>query len=179
MSVPNRPGFVVRVPVREGQGVQPMDSSIGSGITDEVSDRINSSSRNKSDIVIYTNSGICRYSDDLVKLANKRGINTKRIDISQTNPPSWLPGTPSLVHNGNVYCGDASFSFIESIELSPSDPAPEDKNSITQPKVKESTVGCGIGAAFAPPVEIKVDESQFDMKMEDVMQRMMASRRAS
>jgi len=116
MNVPNRPGLIIRAPCRDNADKSNMDSSLGSGVSDDVMKRVLDSSQNKPEVVIYTNSGVCPYSDDLVNLSQRNGINIQRIDVSQKNPPSWLPGTPSVVYHGNVYCGDAAFNFIESLE---------------------------------------------------------------
>ena len=178
MSMPCRPGFVIRAPVRSAADTINMDSSLGSGMSDDVMKRVTESSLNKPEFIIYTNSGVCPYSDDLVNMAHVKGLNIQRIDVSQKNPPSWLPGTPSVVYRGDVYCGDAAFDFIEAIEHEQQEPVQEKPNGLTQGSIKEKTSGgCGIGAAFAPPVNIQVDEREFSMKTDEVMQLYEARRR--
>ena len=182
MNIPNRPGCLIRAPVRNSVDKTNMDSSLGSGISDRVMTRVQESANNKPEFIIYTNTGVCPYSDDLVNLAHTRGLNIQRIDVSQKTPPSWLPGTPSVVCRGNVYCGDAAFDFIESIEhdVQNTDTTNDTNNSLTLGSVKEKpTGGCGISAAFAPPVQISVDESQFSMKTDEVMAAYEARRRSA
>ena len=177
MNIPNRPGLIIRAPCRDNADKSNMDSSLGSGVSDDVMKRVLDSSQNKTEVVIYTNSGVCPFSEDLVNLSQRLGINIQRIDVSHKTPPSWLPGTPSVVYHGNVYCGDAAFGFIESLENPTTEVVEEKPNNMTLGSIKEKSVGCGISAAFAPPVNIQVDESLFDMNTDDAMQKMLQSRR--
>ena len=180
MNIPNRPGCLIRAPVRNAVDKTNMDSSLGSGISDRVMKRVSESANNKPDFIVYTNSGVCPYSDDLVNLAHTKGLNIQRIDVSQKIPPSWLPGTPSVVCQGNVYCGDAAFDFIESIEHEIQDTDNTNDKNLTLGSIKEKpSGGCGIRAAFAPPVQISVDESQFTMKTDEVMAAYEARRRSA
>ncbi|CAM9269148.1 unnamed protein product [Sphacelaria rigidula] len=186
MFVPDRPGVIIRAPEREKSKEAKMDSSLGSGMSQEVADRVAASARGKPRFVVYTNTGVCPHGDDLVAIASKRGLLFNKIDVSQTVPPGWLPGTPSVVHEGDVYCGDAAFSFVEGFPLDavtmPSEEVDRvgnpDPQSIIKGKVKCETAGCGIKAAFAPPKEVDVDESQFNVSTEDMMQKLLAGRRS-
>lgn len=174
MHVPARPGVVIRAPEREKSNEVKMDSGVGSGITQEVADRITASSQGKPEFVVYTNSGVCPHSDDLVFYAQKRGLAFNKIDVSQTTPPTWLPGTPSVVNNGDVYCGDAAFAFVESFPLkTTTSPSPE----LQSTRNDSGKAGCGIKAAFAPPKHEHVDESKFNVSTEDMMQKLLAGRR--
>lgn len=179
MHVPARPGVIIRAPEREKSKETKMDSGLGSGMTKEVAERVAASSRGKPQFVVYTNTGVCLYSDDLVSLAHKKGLNFTKIDVSQTTPPSWLPGTPSIVHEGDVYCGDAAFSFVEGFPLEEAQEVQnEDSKPLIEGRVKCETAGCGIKAAFAPPKQIDVDESQFNVSTDDMMQKLLAGRRS-
>lgn len=181
MNVPARPPVIIRAPEREKSKESKMDSSLGSGMDQKVADKISSASQRKPEFVIYTNTGVCLHSDDLVGVAHKRGLNFNKIDVSQTTPPSWLPGTPSVVCEGNVYCGDAAFDFVEGFPTpttSESDPSDPGIQGGIQGGVKGKGVGgCSIKAAFAPPKEVEVDESQFNVSTEDMMQKLLAGRR--
>lgn len=180
MFVPARPGVVIRAPEREKSKEVKMDSSLGSGMTQKVADKISASSQGKPEFVVYTNTGVCQYSDDLVSMAHKRGLLFNKIDVSQTTPPSWLPGTPSIVNNGDVYCGDAAFSFVEGFPTPNPGSTEEDSersNPLIKGRVKSESAGCGIKAAFAPPKQEEVDESQFNMSTDDMMQKLLAGRR--
>lgn len=172
MHVPDRPGVIIRAPEREKSKESKMDSSLGSGITQEVADRVSASSRGKPEFLVYTNTGVCPHGDDLVGLAQKRGLLFNKIDVSQTTPPGWLPGTPSVVHDGDVYCGDAAFSFVQGFPT-----LDAEEESIIKGRVKCETAGCGIKAAFAPPKQVEVDEQQFNVSTEDMMQKLLAGRR--
>lgn len=182
MQVPPRPGVIIRAPTREKSAAKTMDSSVGSGITQEVADRVSASSRESASFVVYTNTGVCPYSDDLVSVAHKKGLIFNKIDVSQRSPPSWLPGTPSIVHEGNVYCGDAAFLFVQhySAPQTSSEVADSDSsgpNDFMKGSVKSDSTGCGISAAFAPPKQICVDESKFNTSTDDMMQKLLAGRR--
>lgn len=177
MQVPARPGFIIRAPEREKSKEKSMDSAVGSGITREVSEKVAASSLGKPQFVVYTNTGVCPHGDDLVAAAHKRGLSFNKIDVSQTNPPSWLPGTPSIVHEGDVYCGDAAFSFVEEIPVQDSQADVSNTSSLIQGRTKSESVGCGIKAAFAPPKPEILDESKFNVSTDDMMQRLLAGRR--
>lgn len=176
MHIPARPGVVIRAPEREKskEVKMNMDSGIGSGITQQVADKIASSSLGKPEFVVYTNNGVCPHSDDLVSLAQMRGLVFNKIDVSQTIPPNWLPGTPSVVCGGDVYCGDAALSFVEGFPVQTS---PGDDNDTNLFNTDKESAGCGIKAAFAPPRHEDVDESKFNVSTEDMMQKLLAGRR--
>lgn len=55
---------------------------------------------------------MCVYSEELVELANEFGILLDIHDVQVEEPPHWLTGIPTLVHEGRAYCGDATFQFI-------------------------------------------------------------------
>ena len=180
MHVPDRPGVIIRAPEREKSKESKMDSSLGSGITQAVADTVSASSQGKPEFLVYTNTGVCPHGDDLVALAQKRGLLFNSIDVSQTTPPSWLPGTPSVVHDEDVYCGDAAFSFVEgfpTLQQGKIDGTDTQEQSIIKGRVKCETAGCGIKAAFAPPKHVEVDEKQFSVSTEDMMQKLLAGRR--
>lgn len=174
MNVPARPPVIIRAPDREKSKERKMDSSLGSGIDQKVVDKINTSSQNKPEFVVYTNSNVCRYSDDLVEIAQKRGLSFNKIDVSFSTPPSWLPGTPSVVCGGDVYCGDAAFQFVENLPVAEN--LPLEERGIHEERGNDN-VGCSIKTAFAPPKQIEVDESQFNISTEDMMQKLLAGRR--
>lgn len=176
MYVPDRPGVIIRAPEREKSKEGKMDSSLGSGMSKEVADRVSASARGKAKFLVYTNTGVCPHGDDLVAFANRRGLLFNKIDVSQAIPPSWLPGTPSVVHEGDVYCGDAAFDFVEGFPLDEKSEVPDDHNFI-KGRVKCETAGCGIKSAFAPPKEIQEDESLYNVSTEDMMQKLLAGRR--
>jgi len=56
----------------------------------------------------------CKYSEDLVALADECGIEMQVYDVQQNGLPVWnLPGVPTIeTVNKEVYCGDAAFEYI-------------------------------------------------------------------
>ncbi|CAM9703101.1 unnamed protein product [Ectocarpus sp. 6 AP-2014] len=126
-------------------------------------------------ITVYTNSAVCAHGTAL--LAEIEGCLFNHVDISQQQPPSWLPGTPTVVHNNSVYCGDNAFAFVQNFDLPKStqrQPSADAKFSLN---TADSSFGCGLSKAFAPPAVIEVDESQFTESTDDAMQRLLAGRR--
>lgn len=186
MHVPPRPGVIIRPPTREKERpkkVDSIDSSVGRQLGREVIDHVSASSSNKPSFVVYTNSGTCPFSDELVHFAQKKGILFDTVDVARTRPPSWLPGTPSIVFDDNVYCGDAAFSFVEHFVVHQNkrqqegEPTRQEKNDFMSGRSKSDTVGCGIQAAFAPPKQIDVDENKFNASTDDIMQKLLAGRK--
>eukprot|EP00752_Nemacystus_decipiens_P004382 g4005.t1 len=140
-----------------------MDSSDTGGVSAELLTYINNEAPPKPhDITVYTNSGVCQYSPAL--LTELKGCLFNHVDVSQCKPPSWLPGTPTLVHKNNVYCGDAAFLFAQNFDCpryEQSAPPPEEAvptNPFSK-KVREESRGCGLSQAFSPPPVIDVDET--------------------
>lgn len=175
MRVPARPGFIIRAPEKEkSKDTQSqMDSSSGSSvISSEVVPQVAGSTGNSSRFVVYINTGVCPHSDDIISLAQAKGLIFDKIDVSQATPPSWLPGTPSVVHDKNVYCGDAAFGFVEGLQTRVTQPP------LIKGRIKSESPGCGIKAAFAPPMQTDAgDESQFNVSTDDMMQKLLAGRR--
>lgn len=55
----------------------------------------------------------CLHSDDLLRLANEVRVPVQVYDIDKVDPPTWMPGTPTLeTEHGAVFCGDSSFEWI-------------------------------------------------------------------
>lgn len=124
------------------------------------------------DLKIFTRVDVCPYSKQLLQLAHERQIKFANHDLSNDSPPSWLPGTPTVVDNRDVYCGDAAFSFIESISISKDS---EDLKKIQNP-VRDG-IGCGLSQAFMPPTKEEVNESDFNVSTDDMVARVLAGRR--
>lgn len=132
-------------------------------------------SKPNDNITVYTNSTVCAHGTAL--LAEMKGCVFNHIDISQQPAPSWLPGTPTVVHKNSVYCGDTAFAFVQNFDI----PKSEQVQSASEPTFAQNTadmsLGCGLSKAFAPPEVIEVDESQFTESTDDAMQRLLAGRR--
>ena len=186
MNIPNRPPIIVRAPARDGKkkSEDVIDSADTQAASPALLGYINNAAASKPhEITVYTNTGVCRYGPAL--LAELKGCLFNHVDVSQCKPPSWLPGTPTLVHKNNVYCGDAAFSFVQNFDCpkaGPSEPsAPQPQQATpTNPfakRVCDESVGCGLSKAFAPPAVVEVDDSKFAESTDDAMQRMLAGRR--
>jgi len=182
MEIPRRPPVIVRAPEREKATDDKllMDSSATPGVSPNLYSYIGKDQPPKStpeDITVYTNSTVCKHSHDLLQTLSGRSY--QHVDISKSKPPSWLPGTPTLVHKNNVYCGDAAFAFVDSYDvpkITNDREATTSKNPFAK-RVADDTAGCGLSQAFAPPPVVDVDEAKFAESTDDAMQRLLASRR--
>lgn len=186
MNIPNRPPIIVRAPARDGKkkSEDVIDSADTQAASPELLGYINKAAASKPhEITVYTNTGVCRHGPAL--LAELKGCLFNHVDVSQCKPPAWLPGTPTLVHKNNVYCGDAAFLFVQNFDCPKTEPS---EPSATQPqqatptnpfakRVFDESAGCGLSKAFAPPAVVEVDESKFAESTDDAMQRMLAGRR--
>ncbi len=138
----------------------------------------------KPELVLYTNSLKCVHSAHLLhEMQNVHRIPCKIIDVSTTNKlPDWLRGTPSLVVENGVYCGDNAFKKMEEIvvEMSqPQQPEPCSVEAIVSGKKKgNENKGCSLGAAFAPPPEISEEEAnaKYGGDINDIIKRAMDNR---
>lgn len=188
MDVPRRPPIIVRAPERaeKTQGKALMDSSDTGGVSPDLYSYISkTASQPTPDITVYTNTGVCRHGSAL--LDELRGCLFNHVDVSQSKAPSWLPGTPTVVHKSNVYCGDAAFAFVQNFDVPKTSP---EKQPLANAAVKEAepvnpfakkacddAAGCGLSKAFAQPAVVEVDESKFAESTDDAMQRLLAGRR--
>ena len=184
MEIPRRPPVIVRAPEREEKQNEKkvMDSSDAGGVSPDLYSYINkTAAKPKHDITVYTNTGVCKHGPALLAAMWSHDFN--HIDVSQTKPPSWLPGTPTLVYKKSVYCGDAAFAFVQTFELPKSVPASDGPALGKAPvnpfskKISDDSAGCGLSSAFAPPPVVDVDESKFSESTDDAMQRLLAGRR--
>lgn len=176
MDIPRRPPVIIRPPERADKTPDKsiMDSSAGQPSTSL------SSGIDQHHLTVYTNIDVCRFSQDI--LDELGGIMFNHVEISKADAPSWLPGTPTVVHKSNVYCGDAAFAFVqnyEGLQKRPTDanPAAQKLGNPFAKRQSDVSFGCGLAKAFAPPSVVEVDESKFAESTEDAMQRLLAARR--
>lgn len=185
MEIPRRPPVIVRAPEREKatDDKHLMDSSKTPAVSPNLYSYIGNKQQSKAtqqEITVYTNSGVCKHCPALLQALS--GCKYDHVDISKSKPPAWLPGTPTLVHKNNVYCGDAAFDFVENFDVPKSTPesndneAATDKNPFSK-RLGDDSAGCGLSEAFAPPPVVDVDEARFAESTDDAMQRLLASRR--
>ncbi|ACH46803.1 unknown [Feldmannia species virus] len=122
-------------------------------------------------IHIYTHCSRCPFSKEIVDLA-KSLQNISMFDLGQIDPPPWLPGTPTVVDGADVYCGDAAFSFLETLE-----DIDDNSDENPRPSKRPGDYGQALAQAFKSPEPIDVDESSFDVSTDDMLERILAGRR--
>lgn len=168
MNVPRRPAIIMSPP--STQGKKHAKDTTNPQQVDTVA-----ASKPNDMITVYTNSAICAHGTAL--LEEIKGCVFNHVDISQQQAPSWLPGTPTVVHNNSVYCGDNAFEFVQSFDLPKSGQGQSSGAATFSQNSADSSLGCGLSKAFAAPEVIDVDESQFTESTDDAMQRLLAGRR--
>lgn len=178
MDIPRRPPVIIRAPARADKTPDKTFLDTSTGEAGSLSGS-NKSPPRTDDVTVYTNTAVCRYSPDL--LAAVQGCMFNHVDISKSEAPSWLPGTPTVVHKSNVYCGDAAFAFVQSYDLQKGSPAAshadEEAPNPFAKRPADNSFGCGLAKAFASPSVVEVDESKFAESTDDAMQRLLAGRR--
>lgn len=131
--VPKRPNIVLRSPDRK-QGIQkpnfssekefekkemavnPMLNTRTLDLSDHNTEPvpIKQKTFSKHKFTIYTNFKKCKYSSDLVRLAETEGMLFELKDVSKISSiPHWLKGTPTIHYEGEAYSGDLAFDFVE------------------------------------------------------------------
>lgn len=138
----------------------------------------------KTELILYVNSSKCIHSAHLLhEIQNVHMIPCRVIDASVTTTlPDWLRGTPSLVVENGVYCGDNAFKKLEEIVLEQSQPQHIESNSVESivsgKKKNNENKGCSLGDAFAPPLEISEEEAnaKYGGDMNDILKRAMDNR---
>lgn len=150
-------------------------------------------------IEIYTRCDKCPYSREIVDLSSSLKLQTKVkiLDLSRVQPPDWLPGTPSVVCENKVYCGDAGFQFLESIGAAATDEqeegteegklyattSPYNKLKQLEPKMTmqgKTESGLDLAQAFLPPPFVDSDSDTEEPSRgttNDMMARLLAERR--
>ena len=118
------------------------------------------------DTVVYV-SYKCAHSHALLEYINNSGIEVGDVCYIEDVPvlPKWVVGTPTVIHKTDVYCGDAAFSFIESLNGRPKRPSFMDSGADVQ--------GQGMYARVMPRVESRADET---MTVDELLAQRMAER---
>ena len=98
----------------------------------------------------------CKYSSELLEIVENNGMMFEVKDVSKMSSiPSWLKGTPVIEFNGEGYCGDLAFNFVECLST-------HFKNISTQEKPQEPRTltsgndddnGCSFKTAFSGPTD--------------------------
>lgn len=178
LGMPGRPGVIIRPPDRESSNAnKQVVGTLGSS---------NSSTVLQGDFTVYVNSQQCKHSNELLHdMSRVYKIEGEIIDICNTpRVPSWLPGTPSIVHGENVYCGNSAFSFLESFvhqQSQPTKPQPESVQAMINGNASKAsdTKGCGLQQAFSKPVESSEEDlnQRYAQSTDQMMAKMMELRK--
>jgi len=137
------------------------------------------------DMTIYINSKDCRHSMELLhEIQNVYKFPVNVVDVSDvvSRIPKWLRGTPSIVVGNDVYCGDTSFLFIESLSHKQSQPDRPSQSSVQDivsgKRKKGDDKGCGLSDAFCEPPQISEEEAakKYSVSVDDMMAKLMQGR---
>lgn len=135
-------------------------------------------------ITLYINSPVCMHSAQLLhEIQNVHKIPCTVIDVyGSTNLPVWLRGTPSLVVENGVYCGDTAFVKVTELAMEGSvsvvSPAKSSLEDIVSGKKRVEQKGCSLQDAFSAPKGISEEEAnaKYSGDINDVIKRAMESR---
>ena len=177
MNVPRRPGIEVRPPDRasKSEETRPIVKE-SSDIPSEIVSLRQPTPAQKMAFTIYTNIGKCKYSREILDILQKKGIKFEHTDVSNmAQIPSWMKGTPIIIHQGKGYCGDAAFTFVECLSDAIVEESTEKQGGVV-PNTVSTNVGCGIAHAFAPPTDDS-DDAKYASSTEDAMKRLTEGRR--
>ena len=163
--IPQRPDIVIRSPPEKGiqkpmKGDGAMEYKPSIGLREK---------KTRSDdyaFVLYTNLNKCKYSSELLEIAENNGMMFEVKDVSKMSSiPSWLKGTPVIEFNGEGYCGDLAFNFVEclcthfkniSVEEKPKEP-----RALTNGNSDDDN-GCSFKTAFSGAVDCGLNDSKYD-----------------
>ena len=177
MNVPRRPGIEIRPPDRanKSEEVRPIVKESSDTPSEIVSLRQPTPTQ-KMEFVVYTNVGKCSHSRELLDMLQKKGIKFEHTDVSNMSQiPSWMKGTPIIIHQGKGYCGDGAFTFVECLADAIVEESAEKQGGVV-PSTIAKNVGCGIAHAFAPPKD-ESDDAKYTSSTEDAMKRLTEGRR--
>lgn len=174
VQIPGRQAPVIRVSERERN--RPDNIHPGINQREEVSV--------EPEIILYINSPQCMHSAQLLhEIQNVHKLQCKVIDVHGcSNIPEWLRGTPSLVVENGVYCGDTAFIKVEELSkersLGSTKPGKSSVEEIVSGKKKGDQKGCSLMDAFCEPVSISEEEAnaKYSGDINDVIKRAMESR---
>ena len=170
--IPPRPGIVIRSQPEKGERkTMPDDFEhkplLGIGRPEE-----KASFQASSDyaFTLYTNMNKCKYSSELLELVERNGLIFEAKDVSRLSSlPVWLKGTPVIEFNGEGYCGDLAFNFVNCLithfqNISSSGGAslgsgPGEETVQEKPKSLSNgnggdSDGCSFSKAFSKPLPI-------------------------
>lgn len=186
MPVPPRPPIVMRVPDKEKK--QERENKNDSLNTSTIKTQSHPVLLKQPDVnsadfcfTIYTNIKKCRHSIDILEDIEKYRLVCNNYDVSQiTNLPKWITVTPVVVFEGDGYCGDLAFEFIESLykfinKANMGNHESIESTEISPPKnfhdriKKNDTSGSSFSKAFASPSNTGEDDTKYNMSSEDMM----------
>jgi len=121
MSVPPRPGIVMRVPDRERAKDEENGSFSITNDNREIQPQpilLKQPNVNSADFcfTLYTNVKKCKHSIHILEKIEEYGLVCDNINVTRsTNNAKWITGTPIIEFEGSGYCGDLAFEFIDSL----------------------------------------------------------------
>ena len=173
--IPQRPNIVIRSPPEKSGRNMTRDDSIHKPLLG-ISDKNNFQSSKDYAFVLYTNMNKCMYSSQLLEIVEKSGMIFEVKDVSKIQSiPSWLTGTPVIEYQGEGYCGDLAFNFVECLSNHFKNiSVNETQKSVEQlHNNKDSDEGCSFAKAFSAPGDCGQNDSKYDESedLEKVMDR--------
>ena len=175
--IPRRPDIVIRSPPEKGMN-NPMKGDGAMEYKPSVGLQEKTTHSNDYAFVLYTNMNKCKYSSELLEIVENNGMMFEVKDVSKMSSiPSWLKGTPVIEFNGEGFCGDLAFNFVECLST-------HFKNISTQEKPQEPRTltngnsdddnGCSFKEAFSGPSDCGLYDSKYDgtEDLQKVMDRM-------
>lgn len=173
MSVPQRPGIIIRAPEREKISQLKVNPSDSSPPPPPVS--LKKTETSPYAFILYTNLQKCQHSADILQQIESKGLIFEARDVSKlSNIPSWLKGTPVIEYDGEGYCGDLAFNFIECLsshmETAPSSTPVEQAKS--RVKSNDNDTGCSFSKAFTAPKDSGEDNDKYNASPEEMKRNM-------
>ena len=173
MSIPQRPGIIIRAPERDNSqstikppGYAPPSAPIS----------LKKKETSPYAFILYTNLQKCQHSANILQQIESKGLIFEARDVSKiSNIPSWLKGTPVIEYEGEGYCGDLAFNFIECLSSHmESDPTPsvQGKSSVGNKKKDDGDIGCSFTSAFSSPKDSGEDDEKYNASPEAMKRNM-------
>lgn len=190
MPVPPRPPIVMRVPEKEKKQEKEEGNFMPlTGVQTQARPvLLKQPDINSADFsfTLYTNVKRCRHSSDILDLIQKYGLVCDNLDVSQiTDLPKWITGTPVIVFEGDGYCGDLAFEFVESLHTfiktsnstNGNEGEPERPRNFHERIQKNDEDGSSFSKAFSPPQDNGENDQKYNMTNEDMMKNVTAGMR--
>ena len=174
--IPQRPSIVIRSPPEKGIQ-KPMKGDGAIEYKPSIGLQEKKTHSNDYEFVLYTNLNKCRYSSELLEIVENNGMMFEVKDVSKMSSiPSWLKGTPVIEFNGEGYCGDLAFNFVECLSTHFKNISVEEKpkEPMTLTNGNSDDNGCSFKSAFSGAIDCGLNDSKYDgtEDLQKVMERM-------